>query len=118
MALSLRDALADGGVRGIESTFLFKPFIGKSRARDITVNVALPFLHAIADRTGDRGLSNLAINAYSAVPKMAENEITREMRGLLGLPPNARMSARRQQGLMHLYRSGRRTNHGPGSDAG
>ena len=93
---------------GIENVFLAKPFIGAGRARDIAVNVALPFLHAMARRESDAGLAELALSTYRNFPGLAENEITREMRKLLGMPPNSKLSARRHQGLMHLYRSGRR----------
>ncbi|MBM3948692.1 MAG: hypothetical protein FJ312_05535 [SAR202 cluster bacterium] len=44
---------------------------------------------------------------YRGMPALEENEVTREMRRLLGAPSrrvDAR-TARRHQGLMHLYRT-------------
>lgn len=77
--------------------------IGKGRARDIAVNVVLPFLQA-ADpdvSTGSRYQS-----LYLGFGKLQENELTKEMsRRLLPTPwRSAANSARRQQGLLHLQR--------------
>ncbi len=76
-------------------------YIGTGRARDMAVNVALPFCHA---RQGGGDTAALAL--YRAFPKLQENEVTREMKERL-LPPEWAglvSTARRQQGLIHLHR--------------
>ena len=105
--------LRDGG-RGLVARMVVKPYVGVARARDMLVNVALPFLHVygVAGSSGGQGsggggaLARAALEAYAAAPKLQENEITREMRRLCGIDPKARLTARRQQGLMQLYRTG------------
>ena len=86
------------------------PFIGRGRAADIAVNVALPFLHAWAKIRDDRRLEEGSVVLYRGLPNRGlptqpENEITREMRRLLerGHEPVSASTARRQQGLMHVY---------------
>ena len=87
--------------------------VGQGRARDLAVNVVLPFLHALSDaqqghRYGNRsdGHSDgphLAL--YRKFGKLQENEVTREVAEQL-LPAGWRdtvNSARRQQGLLHLH---------------
>ncbi|MDA1227195.1 MAG: DUF2851 family protein [Chloroflexi bacterium] len=105
----LQDVLATEGASGLEAIFRVKPFIGAGRAGDITVNVALPFLRALAQRESYAELAELTLNAYKKFPGLADNEITREMRKQMGLPSKSSLSARRHQGLMHLYRSSRRS---------
>ena len=74
--------------------------VGKDRARDLAVNVALPFLHAA------NGENRMYLEVYQQVGKLQENELTLEMARLL-LDPSwgpVVTSARRQQGLIHLQR--------------
>ena len=69
--------------------------IGKGRALDMVVNIVLPLLHAWGLLQGDRALADSCRRLYRKAPRLAENEITREMATLLpGL---------QQQGLIHLY---------------
>ena len=80
------------------------PYVGESRARDIVVNVALPFLHAYAGTARSRERQANYLSMYAAHPKLSENEITREASRML--PEWGRRAvrgARRQQGLMLLY---------------
>ncbi len=78
--------------------------IGRSRALDITVNVALPLLHAWAVRRDDQALVNTTLRLYQDAPSLAENEITREMATLLGISGTPMShGGLRQQGLIHLY---------------
>ena len=61
--------------------------IGKGRALDMAVNVVLPLLHAWGLLRGDRALADSCLCLYRKAPRLAENEITREMAALLlGLP--------------------------------
>ncbi|MBI2907193.1 MAG: DUF2851 family protein [Chloroflexi bacterium] len=78
--------------------------IGRERAREIVVNVALPFLYAYAEATGNPGLADRALEIFRLCPPLGENEITREMGHLLFGGRKIRPSARRQQGMIHIYR--------------
>ena len=82
--------------------------IGKARAREIAINVTLPFFYARAHTLGDSALGRLCLELYRDFPPGQENEVTREMKTLLGAASKkgpAVNSARRQQGLIHLYRA-------------
>ncbi len=97
--------LSQGGAKALTARLEHRPYIGRGRARDILINIALPFLHAHAAEIGDAMLSDAAQAAYAAVPKLQDNEITREMRHLLDIGKAVKMTARRQQGMIHLYKA-------------
>ena len=75
--------------------------IGQGRAREMVVNVLLPFSFAWADGP----LGEHAIELYRTYPRLDENQITREMRIQLLVGSRVVNSARRQQGLVHLWKS-------------
>ena len=83
-------------------------YVGGARAKDLAVNVVLPFFHALAEaeNTG----SSPALKLYRGFGKLQDNELTREMAALLlepGTEPGGAKivtTARRQQGLIHLHR--------------
>lgn len=75
--------------------------IGPARARDLAVNVVLPFCHALT-AAGTENTPALAL--YHAFGKLQDNEITRETAARLSIPANTAATARRQQGLLHLHR--------------
>ncbi|MBI2170467.1 MAG: DUF2851 family protein [Chloroflexi bacterium] len=80
--------------------------IGRDRALDMAVNILLPFLHAWATLTGDASLAGASLSHYRGAPKLADNDVLREMAYLLGLPPSQMgRDARHQQGAIHLYRT-------------
>ena len=75
--------------------------VGLGRARDLAVNVVLPFFHAMSG-----GGAEDYLDLYHRFGKLQENELTREMARLL-LDPSWGVlvtSARRQQGLIHLFK--------------
>ena len=79
--------------------------VGRDRARDLAVNVVLPFFHALSASMGDRDSGTACLGAYQRFGKLQDNELTREMADELMEPawhkvPN---TARRQQGLLHLH---------------
>lgn len=81
--------------------------IGSSRAREIIVNVVLPLFFARGRLLGDAALASHCREMYDGMPPGQENEVTREMKSLLGMSGKRRVTvstARRQQGLIHLYR--------------
>ncbi|MEO8287554.1 MAG: DUF2851 family protein [Chloroflexota bacterium] len=80
--------------------------IGQSRAADMVVNILLPLLLAHADLRGSAGLHEKVEAVYAVYPKLADNKITRAMSDEVFGPRRrgAIRGARRQQGLIHLYR--------------
>ena len=97
--------------------------IGSERAGEVTVNVVLPFFHALGRATGDASLADRALDLYRRYPATAPNRVTREMARQLGGeagPAHAR-TACRQQGLIHLYKhwcDARDCEHCPAGGAG
>lgn len=75
-------------------------YIGPARARDLAVNVVLPFCHALTAAAE----KSPALALYHAFGKLQDNEITRETAARLSIPANTATTARRQQGLLHLHR--------------
>ena len=96
--------LSRDGSKGLTALMEHRPHIGKGRARDMLINIALPFLHAYAVGRGSGGLADAAQAAYAAAPKLQENEITREVRRLLNIGKEVKVTARRQQGMVGLYK--------------
>ena len=87
--------------------------VGQGRARDLAVNVVLPFMHALSEsqqgpqpkRRPDALPDGPYLALYRKSGKLQENEVTREVAEQL-LPQGCREtvnSARRQQGLLHLH---------------
>ena len=81
------------------------PLIGAGRARDMAVNVVLPFVHALAGARREGEAAARRLEAYRHFPSLADNDVTREMSRLIadrGLTVSTK-GARRHQGLAHLY---------------
>ena len=80
--------------------------IGTARARDLAVNMVLPFLHGLQRLRGEAGHGQAYLDLYRRFGKLQDNDLTREMAGqLLGPAWSSLLStARRQQGLLHLQR--------------
>ncbi len=79
--------------------------IGRDRARDITVNVLLPFCFAWAEARNDRWLRKRAMELYVNYPGLQENWITRHMEWqIFGTESAPRRRACYQQGLIQLHR--------------
>ena len=79
--------------------------LGSGRAADIIVNVLLPFTAAWSRVTGHLGLERKAIDIYHSYPRLGVNSVERHMRHQLGLSSRLVNSARRQQGLIHIYKT-------------
>ena len=105
IAAALANELLQGGAKSLTARLQHPPYIGNSRARDMLVNVALPFLHAHALSDGRNALAHAAQATYNTAPNLQDNEITREMRRLCNIGKETKMTARRQQGLIHLYKT-------------
>lgn len=106
LARGLEEATRASSPRRLAEALTARPFIGTSRARDLAVNVALPFLHARAAQGRDAGLSRLCLEVYRAFPVTQDNEMTREVLRLLASrrAPLKLRYARQQQGLVQLYK--------------
>ena len=80
--------------------------IGSGRARDVAVNVVLPFLHGSRLLAGDSVGAAEILELYRVFGLLTDNEITRELGRTLLDPEWGRVAnnARRQQGLIHLQR--------------
>jgi hypothetical protein len=81
-------------------------YIGPPRAKDLTVNVVLPFLHGLATSAGEAAQAQKYLKLYHQFGKLQENELTREMADQLmeSLWVKEVTTARRQQGLIHFQR--------------
>jgi len=94
-----------------------RALVGRGRAGDAAVNVVLPFFYARGRLCGAVSLRDASLKLYRDFPPLQENELTREMQYLI-LPPawkRLASSARRQQGLIHLYRLLTCAEDGPSS---
>jgi len=77
--------------------------LGANRVADIVVNVILPFTFAWGKFTAQPELERKAFDLYRRYPKLGVNTVERHMRDQLGLDSSLVNSARRQQGLIHIY---------------
>ena len=105
-AESIAGSVRRDNSRGLSSMLSARPFVGTGRARELIANVALPFSHAHARARGDGELESASLEMFGRLPALQENSVTREMRRLLAGAGKsfAPGGARRQQGLIHLYR--------------
>ncbi len=90
----------------VQSSSHKRILIGQGRAREIIINIVLPFIYAWAKANSRRVLAQQAITLYRNYGKVGENGITREMEKLL-LPSSTNIvhSAQRQQGLLHIAKT-------------
>jgi hypothetical protein len=79
--------------------------LGRDRARDALVNVALPLALAQAAQTDDRALADAAWAVYRSFPRPSPYQATQRLAADLGLSDRLVTTARRQQGLLHLVRN-------------
>lgn len=82
-----------------------RALIGRGRAGEITVNVALPFAFAWGRANVHREIAEKAFKLYCRYPVLAVNSVEKHMRGQLGLNSKMVSSACRQQGLIYIYKS-------------
>ena len=77
--------------------------VGWGRAREMAANVVLPFLAALGDWRGDGALEEAARAAYRAMPAPPDNAVAAwAMPRALSRAGAPRLTARQQQGLLHL----------------
>ena len=105
LVVGMRSEAESSEGRAYLASLAVPPFIGVGRAGEMAVNAVLPFLHAYAGARRDPELAGRSIDVYHGLPKLEENEVTREMRRRLFPDGHApRLNARRQQGLLHRYK--------------
>lgn len=96
-AARLRDAfIVEGGL------------VGAGRAGEIVVNAVLPTLAAWAESGQDRELYSEALRLYASHPALPSNSVFEEAKRVLtcrGVALVKVRGARRQQGVMHIYKS-------------
>lgn len=78
--------------------------VGSGRAADIVVNVVLPFTLAWSRLSSQPDLSKGVMELYRSYPGLEQNAVERHMKNQLGISGLAG-SARRQQGLIHIYKT-------------
>jgi hypothetical protein len=89
----------------IRSKTRISALLGNSKAGEIAVNVVLPFAFSWGELANEAQLTGNAIELYRNYPKLAENCITRHMKKQLGFEETFDLSARHQQGLIHIFRN-------------
>lgn len=90
---------------GAASLTAGRTVLGEGRASDIIVNVILPFTCARGQSGGRLELVTAVLGAYREHPRLADNALLKHMRSQLRIGRPVVNSARRQQGLLHIYRT-------------
>ena len=92
-----------GGYRGNRTRG--PTLLGRRRAADIVVNVLLPFSFAWGRSTGRPDMAAGVLDIYRRYPRLAANALERHMKVQFGVEDGLVGSARRQQGLLHIYKT-------------
>jgi hypothetical protein len=90
---------------GLPARRVAPALLGTDRADIIVVNVLLPFIFAWAGDSSRSGLAVKAADIYRGYPALGENTLERHMRCQLGISRCTVNSARRQQGLLYIYKT-------------
>ncbi|MBN1177332.1 MAG: DUF2851 family protein [Dehalococcoidales bacterium] len=106
----LEGAKNEDGWREMERTLTVEgdgcpALLGRERAAVIVVNVLLPFAVARGRLESRPGLTVKAMEIYRSYPPLAENALQRHMARQLGINRYVVSTARRQQGLLHIYKT-------------
>jgi hypothetical protein len=83
---------------------LNKWLIGQTRAAEIAINILLPFVYGRGKENGETALAEKALALFDSYPPAETNTVARHMMAQFGLRGSQVNSARRQQGLLHLYK--------------
>jgi hypothetical protein len=89
----------------VRSKTTMSALLGNSKAREIIVNVVLPFAFSWGKLAHDASLAVNAPELYLSYPKLAENFVTRHMAKQLCLSDRFNLTACHQQGLIHIFRN-------------
>jgi hypothetical protein len=102
--LALENALIINNYRPSHQTF-HGALLGGPRAADIVINVWLPFMAAWGRADGHMDPAEKASEIYRRYPAISGNTLERHMYRQLGLVRETVKTARRQQGLLHIFKS-------------
>lgn len=93
--------------RPLEPGYCSTMLLGLGRAATVVVDVVLPFMYAYGRCNSEPELCGQALELYRRHPSLPENHITRRMRQrIFAADERLRLpSARRQQGLIHVYKN-------------
>jgi len=91
-----RDDLTSGHAR------LPAGLIGPGRAGELAVNVVLPFALAWGESHGDAPLAEAAVAVFRRYPRPSSYGVLKSLSAALG--SRVTKGARRQQGMLHLFR--------------
>jgi hypothetical protein len=89
----------------VRSKTTISALLGNSKAREIAVNVILPFAFSWGKLANETKLTENAIGLYRNYPRMPENCLTRHMAKQLCLKELSDFTACHQQGLIHIFRN-------------
>lgn len=90
---------------GLPAVRTIPALLGSERAEIIVVNVLLPFAVAWGPAASRPDLAEKALGLYRRYPRSPENTLERHMRRQLGISRCPVGTARRQQGLIHIYKT-------------
>jgi hypothetical protein len=90
---------------GVTSLAASPTILGKGRVSDIIVNVLLPLTFARSEADGRPELVSTVMGLYKQHPRLSDNALVKHMMSQLGVGHRIVNSARRQQGLLHIYRT-------------
>jgi hypothetical protein len=90
---------------GLPARRVVPALLGVDRADIIVVNVLLPLVAAWGQATANAEMAARAEEIYRGYPALAENTLERHMRHQLGISRCPVNMARRQQGLLHIYKT-------------
>jgi len=90
---------------GIPARRFVPALLGNDRADIIILNVLLPLADAWARAALRPKLAEKASEIYRCYPSLTENTVEKHMRHQLGISRCPVNSARRQQGLLHIYKT-------------
>lgn len=90
---------------GLPAGRVVPALLGESRAEVIVTNVLLPFAVARGRTNSRPALAEKASEIYRGYPALAENTLEKHMRRQLGISRCPVNSARRQQGLIYIYKT-------------
>jgi hypothetical protein len=83
------------------------PYLGEAHAHEVVVNVVVPFALAYGEESGDDALSERAAELWARLPAGRGNaDVRRTAEQICGPHPVPIRSARAEQGLLHLRRTG------------
>jgi hypothetical protein len=79
--------------------------LGRARVADIIINVLLPFALVRSEQTSYPGVSQKILEIFHRYPRLTVNHVERHMCNQLGIHSCLVNSAKRQQGLIHIYKT-------------